>query len=52
MIKEIVILVCNNCNTENEVNFLNDVTECGNCGKEISKESAGAIEFRQILSEA
>jgi hypothetical protein len=41
-----VILVCGECNTENEVKFLSDITECCNCGQEVRKENASAIEFR------
>jgi predicted RNA-binding Zn-ribbon protein involved in translation (DUF1610 family) len=38
-----IILVCSNCNTEVEVEFLDDITDCPNCGLEISKENASAV---------
>jgi hypothetical protein len=37
------ILICAYCNTENEVEYLEDVIECCNCGEELSKENAGKV---------
>jgi len=39
------ILICPNCNTENEVALLNDIIECSNCGIELSMENAGKIKW-------
>jgi len=36
-------LICAKCNTEVEVKDLDDIIDCPNCGKEISKENAGKI---------
>ncbi len=40
---KVIILVCAECNTECEVENLDDITTCGNCGGEVSKENAGAV---------
>ena len=37
-------LVCGYCNTEVEIEFLDDVVECPNCGNTISKENSKVIE--------
>ena len=36
-------LVCAYCNTEIEVDDLNDIVECPNCGAIVSKETAGKV---------
>jgi DNA-directed RNA polymerase subunit RPC12/RpoP len=37
-------LICPECNTEVQVDDLNDTTACPNCGFEVNKENAGGIE--------
>lgn len=36
-------LICSECNTEIEVEFLSDIVDCPNCGAEVSKENCGSI---------
>lgn len=38
-----IVLICANCNTECEINNLDNIIECKNCGEEVSKENAGSI---------
>lgn len=38
-------LICPKCNTEIEVEFLDDIVECPNCETEVSKENAGKVEY-------
>ena len=35
--------VCPYCNTEIEVEYLDDVVECPNCGEVVSRENAGKV---------
>ena len=36
-------LICPYCGTEIEVEYLDDIVECPNCGETISKENAGGV---------
>jgi len=36
-------LICPYCNAEIEIQFLDDIVECPNCGEIVSKENAGKI---------
>lgn len=38
------VLVCGECNTEVEVEYLSDITECPNCGAEVRKETCPLVE--------
>jgi len=40
-------LICPNCNTEIEVEFLDDIIECPNCEREVSRENAGEIKIEE-----
>lgn len=38
-----MILICSECNTEIEVDYLNDTVECPNCESTVTKENAGKV---------
>jgi len=38
-------LICAECNTEIEVDCLDDIVDCPNCETEVSKETAGKVEY-------
>lgn len=40
---KMIVLVCPYCNTEIEVEELDNIVECPNCGNTVSKENAGKI---------
>ena len=39
-----VILICSECNTEVELEWLDDIAECPNCGAEVKKETCSIAE--------
>jgi len=38
-----IALICPECNTEIEVEFLDDCVDCPNCGMPVTKENAGKV---------